>query len=139
MIMGMEDIQRSMRRHHHSLDKFTRRAHASLGIGSIPSVSPVRRQRTRPEENILQGEIRKIKPLNFNGEHRKREEAKAWLLEMKKYFQQHDYPYWELAHFWEKANFGEQSANKENTVGKKSNMCRVKSMQRRKACEAHIK
>jgi hypothetical protein len=35
----------------------------------------------------LQGELRKIKPPTFNGEHRKGEEVEAWLLEMKKYFQ----------------------------------------------------
>jgi hypothetical protein len=39
----------------------------------------------------LQGELRKIKPLTFNGEHRKGE-VEAQLLETKKYFQQHDYP-----------------------------------------------
>jgi hypothetical protein len=50
------------------------------------------RQRRRPEADILQGELGKIKPPNFNDEHRKGEEAEAWLLEMKKYFQLHDYP-----------------------------------------------
>jgi hypothetical protein len=48
-------------------------------------VSPIRRQRTRYEGGILQGEFRKIKPPNFNGEHRKGEEVEAWLLEMKKH------------------------------------------------------
>jgi hypothetical protein len=54
-------------------------------------VSPVRRQRRSPEGDILQGELEKIKPPNLNGENRKEEEVKAWLLEMKKYFQMHDY------------------------------------------------
>jgi hypothetical protein len=49
-------------------------------------VSPLRRKKRRHEEDILQGELRNIKPPNFNGEHRKGEEAEAWLLEMKKYF-----------------------------------------------------
>jgi hypothetical protein len=49
-------------------------------------VSPIRRQRIRPEADIFQGELKKIKPPNFNGEHRKGEEVEAWLLEMKKYF-----------------------------------------------------
>jgi hypothetical protein len=40
----------------------------------------------------LQVEPDKIKPLTFNGEHKKGEEANVWLLEMKKYFQLHDYP-----------------------------------------------
>jgi hypothetical protein len=40
----------------------------------------------RPKENILQGDLRKIKSPTFNGENRKGEEVEAWLLEMKKYF-----------------------------------------------------
>jgi hypothetical protein len=75
-----------MRRHHHYLEKSTRRAHASSGLGSIPSVSLVRRQKRRTTGNILQGVLRKIKPPNFNVDNRKGEEAEAWLLEMNKYF-----------------------------------------------------
>ena len=91
---GNDRPSRSMSRCHHSPRHSTRRTHASSGPESIPSVSHVQRKWRRPEENILQGELRKIKPLNFNGDHRKGEEAKAWLLEMKKYFQLHDYPSW---------------------------------------------
>jgi hypothetical protein len=40
----------------------------------------------------LQGELKKIKPPTFNGKYMKGEEVDAWLLEMKKYFQLHDYP-----------------------------------------------
>jgi hypothetical protein len=40
----------------------------------------------------LQGELRKINPPTFNGEHQKGEEVETWILEMKKYFQLHDYP-----------------------------------------------
>jgi hypothetical protein len=54
-------------------------------------VSLVRRKRRRPEAYTLQGKLSKIKPQNFNGEHRKGEEIDAWLLEMKKNFQLHDY------------------------------------------------
>jgi hypothetical protein len=57
-------------------------------------VSPIRRQRRqrrRIEGNILQGELRNIKPPNFNGGHRKGEEVEDWLLEMKKYLHLHDY------------------------------------------------
>jgi hypothetical protein len=68
---------RSRSRCHNSLDQSTRRAHDSSDPGSLPSVSHARRQRRRPEGNILQGEIKKIKPPNFNGEHRKGEEAEA--------------------------------------------------------------
>jgi hypothetical protein len=55
-------------------------------------VSPIRRQRISPKVNISQGELRKIKPPNFNGECKKGEEVEVCLLEMKKYFQLHDYP-----------------------------------------------
>jgi hypothetical protein len=82
-----------MSKHHHPLRKSNRITRASSGPGSIPSVSHFRRQRRRYEANILQGELRKIKPPTFNGEHWKEEEAEAWLLEMKKYFQLHDYRY----------------------------------------------
>jgi hypothetical protein len=33
----------SRSRHHQSLEKYTRRAHASSGLESIPSVSPIKR------------------------------------------------------------------------------------------------
>jgi hypothetical protein len=55
-------------------------------------VSLVRRHRRRPKADILQGELKKIKPPTFNGEHKKGKEVKAWLLEMKKYLQLHYYP-----------------------------------------------
>jgi hypothetical protein len=42
-------------------------------------VSPVRRQRRRPEEDILQGELWKIKPPTFNGEHKKGKYVEALL------------------------------------------------------------
>jgi hypothetical protein len=89
---GNDRKSRSMSRCHHSPRHSTRRTHASSGPGSSPSVSHVQRQRRRPEADILQGELRKIKPPNFNGEHKKGEDVEAWLLEMKKYFQLHDYP-----------------------------------------------
>jgi hypothetical protein len=71
---------------HPSSRKSTRRAHAISRPKRIPSVSLVRRQRRILETDILQGEIRKIKPPNFNGDHIKGEEFEAWMLEMKKYF-----------------------------------------------------
>jgi hypothetical protein len=54
-------------------------------------VSPIRRQRRRYEVDDLQGEIRKIKPPTFDGDHKKDEDAEAWLLGMRKYFQLHNY------------------------------------------------
>jgi hypothetical protein len=56
------------------------------GRGNNISVSHVRRQRRRPEGDMLQGELRKIKPPTFNDENRKGEKGESWLLEMKKYF-----------------------------------------------------
>jgi len=55
-------------------------------------VSPIRRQMRSPEGDILQGELRKVKPPTFNGYDSKGEDDEAWLLEMKKYFQLHNYP-----------------------------------------------
>jgi len=81
-----------MSRNHHCLRKYTRINHACSGPRISPSVSHVRKQRIRHEEDILQGELEKIKPQTFNGEHGKGEEVEAWLLEMKKYLQLHDYP-----------------------------------------------
>jgi hypothetical protein len=39
----------------------------------------------------LQGEMNKIKPLSFDGEHKKDEDVETWLLGMRKYFQMHNY------------------------------------------------
>ena len=39
----------------------------------------------------LKGEINKIKPPTFDGEHQKDEEVETWLLGMRKYFQLHNY------------------------------------------------
>jgi hypothetical protein len=39
----------------------------------------------------LQGEMNKIKPPTFDGENWKDEDAKTWLLNMRKYFQFHNY------------------------------------------------
>jgi hypothetical protein len=54
-------------------EKYIRRYHSISWPGIIPSVSIVRRQKRRPEGNILQGEFGKIKPPIFNGEHMKGE------------------------------------------------------------------
>jgi hypothetical protein len=39
----------------------------------------------------LKGEMNKIKPPKFDGEHQKEEDAKTWLLCMRKYFQLQNY------------------------------------------------
>jgi hypothetical protein len=74
---GNDRNSRSMSRCHHSPRNSTRRTHASSGIGRSPSVSLVQRQRRRPKADILQGELRKIKPPTCNGENRKGEEVEA--------------------------------------------------------------
>jgi hypothetical protein len=74
---GDEKKSRSRSRRHHSPEKSTRRAHASSGPGSNPSVTPVRIQRRSSEGDILQGELRKIKPPAFNGEHKKGEDVRG--------------------------------------------------------------
>ena len=68
------------RHHHHSQGHSKRRAHS----GS--SLSPTRKHRgSRVDE--LKGEMNKIKPPTFDGEHKKEEDTETWFLGMRKYFQ----------------------------------------------------
>ena len=78
-------ISRSIgRHHHHSQSLSKRREHGS----SIPS--PTKNyKRSRVDE--LKGEMNKIKPPTFDGEHNKEEDAETWLLGMRKYFQLQNY------------------------------------------------
>jgi hypothetical protein len=62
---------------HHFPRKLTRITHSSSRPGIRPIVSHVRRKITRLEADILQGELKKIKPPNFNGENMNGEEVKA--------------------------------------------------------------
>jgi hypothetical protein len=48
-------------------------------------------RRKRKQVDHLEGEFNKIKPCTFDGESRTREESKAWLLDIKKYFQIYNY------------------------------------------------
>jgi hypothetical protein len=73
------------RHHHHSPRHSTRRAHSSS------SPFPVRKHKKRSGVDELQGEMNKIKPPTFDGEHKKDEDAETWLLGMRKYFQLHNY------------------------------------------------
>jgi hypothetical protein len=73
------------RHHHHSPRNSTRREHSSS------SPSPVRKHKRRSRVDELQGEMNKIKPPTFDGEHKKDEDAETWLLGMRKYFQLHNY------------------------------------------------
>jgi hypothetical protein len=64
--------------------------HSDRKTHSHSSPSPTRKnQKSRKEE--LKGEMNKIKPPTFDGEHKKEEDAETWLLGMKKYFQLQNY------------------------------------------------
>jgi hypothetical protein len=73
------------RHHHHSPRNSTRRTHSSS------SPSPVRKHKKKSGVDELQGEMNKIKPPTFDGEHKKDEDVETWLLGMRKYFQLHNY------------------------------------------------
>jgi len=49
-------------------------------------VSLVRHQRRRYGSNILQGELKKLKPPPFDGKHKNNEDIEVYLLGMRKYF-----------------------------------------------------
>jgi hypothetical protein len=76
---------RSGSRHHrHSPKNSNREAHSS----SSPSPS---RKHQRSGVDELKGEMNKIKPPTFDGEHKKEEDVETWLLGMRKYFQLQNY------------------------------------------------
>jgi hypothetical protein len=77
---------RSASRHHHSLGHSTKRAHACSGSERNLSVSPVRNQRMRPKSDILQGELKKLKPPSFDGEHMNGKDVETLFFGMRKYF-----------------------------------------------------
>ena len=72
------------RHHHHSRRNSKRRPHNSS------SPSPTINHRIS-EVDELKGEMNKIKPPTFDGEHKKDEYFEAWLLGMRKYFQLQNY------------------------------------------------
>jgi hypothetical protein len=77
--------ERSVSRHHHHSPRHSnKRSHRS----STPS--PIRNRKGSGVDE-LRGEMNKIKSPTFNGEHKKDEDAKTWLLSMRKYFQLHNY------------------------------------------------
>jgi hypothetical protein len=98
-----KDIESSRSRNHGSNDE-TRREERSIDrhrphfpkhsfrkvcSSSIPS--HVRNHKRRTGVDELQGEMNKIKPPTFDGEHKMDEYAKTWLLGMRKYFQLHNH------------------------------------------------
>jgi hypothetical protein len=72
------------RHHQHSLSHSNKRAHKNS------SPSPVRKHK-RSGVDELRGEMNKIKPPTFDGEHKKDEDVETWMLGMRKYFQLHNY------------------------------------------------
>jgi hypothetical protein len=77
--------ERSCNIHHqHSQRNSKRRPHSSS------SPSPTRKHRIS-EADELKGEMNKINPPTFYGEHHKDEEAETWLFRIRKYFQLHNY------------------------------------------------
>ena len=72
------------RQNHHSQVHSKRRTPSS----SIPS--PTRKHK-RSEVDELKGDMNKIKPPTFDGEHQEEEYDETWLLGMRKYFQLQNY------------------------------------------------
>jgi hypothetical protein len=70
--------------HQHSQRNSKRRPH------NISSPYPTKNHKIS-EVDELKGEMNKIKPPTFDGEHKKDEETGTWLLFMRKYFQLHNY------------------------------------------------
>jgi hypothetical protein len=64
--------------------------HSGKETHSSSSPSPTRKHRKSGKDE-LKGEMNKIKPPTFDGEHKKEEDAETWLLGMKKYFQLQNY------------------------------------------------
>jgi hypothetical protein len=78
---------RSISRHHRHFPK-----HSNNEEHSISSPSPTRKHRISGVDE-LKGEMNKIKPPTFDGEHKKYEDVETWLLGMRKYFQVQNYSF----------------------------------------------
>jgi hypothetical protein len=76
---------RSGSRHRHRSPK-----HPDKEAHSSSSPSPTRKHR-RYGVDELKGEMKKIKPPTFDGEHKKEKDVETWLLGMRKYFQLQNY------------------------------------------------
>jgi hypothetical protein len=72
------------RNHSHSQKRYGSKTHSSS------SPSPTKKHQKSGREE-LKGEMNKIKPPTFDGEHKKEEDAETWFLGMKKYFQLQNY------------------------------------------------
>ena len=67
------------RHHQHSSRHSNKRVHNNSSPSHI-------RKHKRPRKDEIRGEMNKVKPPTFYGEHKKDEDAKTWLLGMRKYF-----------------------------------------------------
>jgi hypothetical protein len=76
---------RSVRRHHYHSPR-----HSNNKSQNRSSPSPVRKHK-RSGVDELGGEMNKIKPPTFDGEHKKDEDVETWLLGMRKCFQLNNY------------------------------------------------
>ena len=83
-VEGSRNSRSALVKPHHASRKSTKRAHYSSILERNSIMSPVRKSRRKPSLNSFQGELRRIKPPTFNGEHKKGEEVEALLLEMRK-------------------------------------------------------
>jgi hypothetical protein len=80
-----ERRERSGNKHQHHSQR-----HSKKTPHSSSSLCPTRKH-TKSEVDELKGEMNKIKPLTFDGDHQKDENVDTWLLGMRKYFQLHNY------------------------------------------------
>ena len=78
----------SSRRPYH-LERKT--GYVSSSIESSPERSPARYKKRRFTQDELVGELRRIKPPNFDGEVKQGEDFEAWLIGLRKFFQLHQY------------------------------------------------
>ena len=76
------------RRPYHSEIK---KGYASSSTESSPERSLARHKKRRFTQDELVGELRRIKPPTFDGEVKKGEDDKTWLIGLKKFFQLHQY------------------------------------------------
>jgi hypothetical protein len=72
------------RHHHHSLRHSNKRSHNKSSPSHV-------KNNKRYGVDELRGEMNKIKPPTFDGDHKKGEDADTWLLDMRNYFQLHNY------------------------------------------------
>ena len=73
------------RYYHHSLGNYTMREHSSS------SSFLVRKHKKRSRVDELQGEMKKINLVTFDGEHKKDEDEETWVLGMRNHFQLNNY------------------------------------------------